>query len=166
MAVSGAGVSNKKAVMSIKNIIFDLHGVLFTTAQPGGEKHFHVIEEGVQLLKDCKQSHAAPRIFACTNWSPAKVEQLHQEHPLVMSHFEGVVTAAQAQARKPDPAIFQYLFKQYSLQAGETIFIDDQYDNVIAAQQLGISSFHLQDAENFQTIRSQLKHLIKPHYLE
>ena len=46
--------------------------------------------------------------------------------------------------RKPDPASFQYILDQEGLIAAETLFIDDNDPNVIAAASVGLQVFHLQ----------------------
>ena len=46
--------------------------------------------------------------------------------------------------RKPDPASFQYILDQEGLIAAETLFIDDNDPNVIAAASVGLQVLHLQ----------------------
>jgi FMN phosphatase YigB (HAD superfamily) len=46
--------------------------------------------------------------------------------------------------RKPDPASFQYILDKENLIAGETLFIDDNEPNVIAAASVGLQVLYLQ----------------------
>ncbi len=46
--------------------------------------------------------------------------------------------------RKPDPASFQFILDQESLLAAETLFIDDNEPNVIAAASVGLQVLYLQ----------------------
>ncbi len=46
--------------------------------------------------------------------------------------------------RKPDPASFQYILDKEGLIAGETLFIDDNEPNVIAAASVGMQVLYLQ----------------------
>jgi putative hydrolase of the HAD superfamily len=46
--------------------------------------------------------------------------------------------------RKPDPASFQYILDQEGLIAAETLFLDDNEPNVIAAASVGLQVLHLQ----------------------
>ncbi len=46
--------------------------------------------------------------------------------------------------RKPDPASFQHILDQEGLIAAETLFIDDNEPNVIAAASVGLQVLHLQ----------------------
>ena len=45
------------------------------------------------------------------------------------------------QLRKPDPAIYNKVLELEGLNANETIFLDDNKDNVISAEKVGIKSF-------------------------
>lgn len=45
--------------------------------------------------------------------------------------------------RKPCPSSFQKILEEQSLQASETLFIDDTAKNIVAAQQLGLQTIHL-----------------------
>lgn len=45
--------------------------------------------------------------------------------------------------RKPDPEIFEYVLKENNLNAGETIFLDDNTANLRGAASVGIQTFHV-----------------------
>lgn len=49
---------------------------------------------------------------------------------MVISHEVGVI--------KPEPEIYKILFDKYNLVAGESVFIDDREDNVVAARDVGM----------------------------
>ena len=42
---------------------------------------------------------------------------------------------------KPDIEIFEYLLNQFQLKAEDCVFIDDNYDNVSGAKQVGIEGY-------------------------
>ena len=45
--------------------------------------------------------------------------------------------------RKPDPEIYEYVLKDRNIEASETLFFDDNPDNIRSAQSLGIQTFHV-----------------------
>ena len=47
--------------------------------------------------------------------------------------------------RKPDPASFTYIIEKEGLMAGETLFIDDNEPNIIAAASVGLQVLHLKE---------------------
>ena len=81
------------------------------------------------------------RILALTNWS-AETFPLAQKEFEFLSWFEGIVVSGAEKCIKPFPEIYQILLERYDLQAEETIFIDDNSDNIIGAEVLGIHGLH------------------------
>jgi len=59
--------------------------------------------------------------------------------------------------RKPDPASFQRILDQESLDAAETLFIDDNEPNVVAAASVGLQVLYLQPG---MRIESELPKLL------
>ena len=47
--------------------------------------------------------------------------------------------------RKPDPQSFIYLLEKEGLTAEETLFIDDNEPNIIAAASVGLKVLHLKE---------------------
>lgn len=58
----------------------------------------------------------------------------------IFKEFDGLVFSGAIGLVKPDREIFDYLLKTYGLAPGQTLFIDDNSQNVAAAQSLGIRS--------------------------
>ena len=56
----------------------------------------------------------------------------------VLKKFSGVVFSAPLKTAKPDSAIYQYLFRTYSLKPEECFFIDDLEQNIEAGKSLGM----------------------------
>lgn len=73
--------------------------------------------------------------------------------------FEGLVFSYREGCAKPDPEIYRILLKRYSLQAGETLFIDDREDNIEAARREGIQAFHLQAGTEVTRLFAEDGHL-------
>ena len=53
-------------------------------------------------------------------------------------YFDAVVLSSVCHIRKPDPEIYRRLLSRYSLEAQESVFLDDTAMNVEAAERLGI----------------------------
>lgn len=85
------------------------------------------------------------RLLALTNWS-------HETFPIALKKFpwlewfEGIVVSGEEGLRKPDPEIYSRLMDRYSVKAQESIFIDDNRENIQAAQGLGFSALHFKGA--------------------
>ncbi len=57
-------------------------------------------------------------------------------------YFDKVYLSNEMHLVKPDTAIYAAVLDQSGLAAGETLFIDDREENLTAAAQLGIHTFH------------------------
>lgn len=56
--------------------------------------------------------------------------------------FEVSVFSAEVKMAKPDPAIYEWILDALQVNAGETIFVDDFIENIVAADALGIRTVH------------------------
>lgn len=57
---------------------------------------------------------------------------------------------------KPDKRIYQLLLKRYFIKAEECIFIDDNINNVKAAEELGFYTIHFKNATQLEANLSTL----------
>jgi HAD superfamily hydrolase (TIGR01509 family) len=55
--------------------------------------------------------------------------------------FDDVIISAEIGLVKPDPQIFHTVLSKHNILPHETYFFDDQQENILAAQNIGISSF-------------------------
>ena len=59
----------------------------------------------------------------------------------LFSLFDGLVFSGPLRLVKPDSAIFTYILDQFSLKPEESIFIDDNADNIATAAGMGIHTY-------------------------
>ena len=84
-------------------------------------------------------------IYGLTNWS-AETFPLIRDTYSVFGEFDGIVVSGEEHLLKPNAAIYHCLFERYNLQPEESIFIDDNADNVAAAKAVGMESVRFVDA--------------------
>jgi putative hydrolase of the HAD superfamily len=84
------------------------------------------------------------RIFLLSN-----TNDMHWQHCArvlfpeeVLKAFRQVFLSYEMQLAKPDRRIFEEVLRQADIRADETLFIDDNQDNVATAATLGIVAFH------------------------
>ena len=84
------------------------------------------------------------RIFLLSN-----TNDMHWQHCArvrfpeeVLQAFSQVFLSYEMQLAKPDCRIFEEVLRQAGIRADETLFIDDNQENVATAQTLGIVAFH------------------------
>lgn len=103
------------------------------------------IEGTVAILEQIRQA-GHHHLYALTNWSaetwPIALDQFEFLH-----WFEGILVSGQEGIRKPDPAIYQLLRERFELDFSDSVFIDDNLRNVLAARKVGLDSIHFQSPE-------------------
>jgi 2-haloacid dehalogenase len=97
-----------------------------------------VIDENIQLLYQLKSDF---RVFGLTNWS-AETFPIAQKRFPFLNVFEGIVVSGIEKMKKPDKAIFSLLLDRYQLMAHESLFIDDNPQNISTAKEIGFKTIH------------------------
>lgn len=93
--------------------------------------------------------------FGLSNWSWETFSTICDDIP-VLKELEGMIISGREYLLKPDAAIYRLLLERYGLAADECLFIDDNPDNVLGAQAVGMHSIRFIDVPTLQT---QLKDL-------
>ena len=107
------------------------------------------------LIKDLKR--AGYRLFVLSNMSRDFIDFLRQQE--VYANFEGDVVSCEEGVVKPMPQIYDILLEKFSLDAEDTIFIDDRRENVDAAAAKGISVFHF-DRNDYEGSCARLRDIL------
>lgn len=92
----------------------------------------------VQLAKQLKCN--GYKLFLLSNLAQEHYEILQKHHPEIAQLFDGVIISAHVNMLKPHKKIYEHILTQYNLKPQECIFIDNQQENVDAAQACGIDS--------------------------
>ncbi len=111
---------------------------------PGTVDIFKILKENKDL-----------KIYALTNWSaetfPRALEIFDFLH-----WFDGRIVSGEENTRKPHKDIYELIVNRFSLHKDETIFIDDNLRNILAAEEFGIRSIHFKSPE---LLKSSLEEL-------
>lgn len=77
------------------------------------------------------------RVFCLSNYSRRLREETSEELRF-LSLVDGVLFSYACGLIKPDPAIYQLLFRQFSITPEKAVFLDDNADNINAAGEQGL----------------------------
>lgn len=88
-------------------------------------------------------------MWGLTNFTRAYVDEAYARFP-ELSVLHDTVVSAEEQLIKPDPRIFALALQRFSLQADQTVFVDDRIANVEAAQHCGIHGIHFQNVQQLR----------------
>ncbi len=102
----------------------------------------------VEILKQFVSSQDY-KVYALTNWS-AETFPIAQSRYEFLSWFEGIVVSGTEKCIKPHPEIYQILFERYRLDPAESIFIDDNADNVAGSEALGMKAIKFSNPEQLE----------------
>ena len=107
------------------------------------------IDGTVAILDQLRRSY---QVVALTNWS-------HETFPVALDKFEflhwfeGIVVSGEEKTRKPFRDIYDITINRFNLTPEASIFIDDNLDNIEAANMLGINGIHFKSP---QSLKEQL----------
>ena len=92
---------------------------------------------------------AGYRVFGLSNWSMETFPLVRDKYP-VFQELEGMVVSGEEHLIKPDAAIYKCLLERYGLQAEESLFIDDNADNVAGAKAVGMEAVRFVGAKELE----------------
>ena len=109
----------------------------------------------VEIFHQLKQS-GKYKIYALTNWS-AETFPVAYERFDFLKWFDGIVVSGAEKMRKPTPEFYHILLDRYHVKAEESLFIDDNYRNILAAEKIGIQCIHFTTAEQLSETLKQMQ---------
>ncbi|KAL1662218.1 HAD-like domain-containing protein [Schizophyllum commune] len=101
----------------------------------------------VTLIRDLKRD--GRRVYAMSNISAPDWEVLRTKST-DWDIFDRVFTSAAAGERKPDLAFFKHLISQTGVDPTRVAFVDDKFDNVLAARSFGMQGVVYDDFTNVE----------------
>ena len=131
-----------KSTLNLKYPIFFIKKHLYSA---------HEVDYDIlNLIKELKKDY---KTYTLTNhakeWYNSQNKQIHFNEL-----FDGIVTSFEAKIAKPNKKIYKSLLNKYKIKPRETIFIDDQLENIVTARKLGIKSIHY---KNIIQLKKELK---------
>ncbi|MCF7945834.1 MAG: HAD family phosphatase [Spirochaetia bacterium] len=111
------------------------------------------IDDNIGLLKNLHEK--AFKLFYLTNYHK-EAFTFAKTHYNFFQYFTGGVVSAFVKKVKPNPSIYQILLSNYNLPPQETLFIDDTWENVRAAEELCFKTIHLKEINS-------LSHQLQPY---
>ncbi|MDS1031656.1 HAD family phosphatase [Porphyromonadaceae sp. NP-X] len=105
-----------------------------------------IFDENVKLLKPLKEKY---NLYGLTNWSAETLPLAQAEYDF-FDLFDEIVVSGAEKIVKPDPELYRILIDRYRINPQETLFIDDNPENIQTAKQLGFQTLHLTPQINLE----------------
>ena len=102
------------------------------------------IQENVNVLNALEPRYP---LYGLTNWSGETFPWAYEQFDF-FKKLQGIVVSGDEKLKKPDPEIYQILLDRFGLKPEESLFIDDNQHNILAADQLGFDTIHLAEDVN------------------
>ncbi|MGG7438629.1 HAD family hydrolase [Chryseobacterium arthrosphaerae] len=106
------------------------------------------IPQNVDVLRKLKNTDY--QLFGLTNWSAETFPYALENYDFFQIFDGKIVVSGTEKLIKPDPAIWHILLERYNIQAGESVFIDDNPKNIEMAQSLGFATIHVTPDTNLE----------------
>jgi HAD superfamily hydrolase (TIGR01509 family) len=79
-----------------------------------------------------------------SNVSYSRFDELEERY-LKMMKVKSIYTSCSLKMRKPQPGIYEYVLSKNKVKPKEALFVDNQIENVIGAEKVGITSVWFRD---------------------
>lgn len=96
------------------------------------------IDGMADLVRELKNEHGI-RVFLLSNIS--KYFSSHRDEIPILSEFEKCIFSAECGYIKPNHDIFEYLCKECGINKEESIFVDDNANNIKGAREFGLNGY-------------------------
>jgi len=101
------------------------------------------------------------KTYVLSNWAADGFDYIRARDAFLFEKFDGIVVSGYEKLIKPDPGIYHVLLKRYNLVPKETLFIDDNANNIATAKSLGLHGIVFTSIEDckqqFSTLMRQSK---------
>lgn len=112
------------------------------------EKMIHGdIPQNVAVLRKLKEKY---KLYGLTNWS-AETFPIAFKRFSFFALFDGIVISGEEKLIKPDKKIFELMLERYHLKAENSLFIDDNINNIQAAKEMGFATIHVLEKTDLKT---------------
>ena len=102
----------------------------------------HVYQDSVEILLDLKEKNIP--CYALSNWAEETFEGMTDDYPF-LKKFDGIIISGQEKTIKPFEDIYRIAVNRYELTPNDTVFIDDNLENILVAKTLNFKTIHLVD---------------------
>lgn len=99
------------------------------------------IPQNVEVLRKLKNTDY--QLFGLTNWSAETFPYALENYDFFQLFDGKIVVSGTEKLIKPDPQIWHILLERYNIHAEESVFIDDNPQNIEMAKSLGFKTIHV-----------------------
>lgn len=102
-------------------------------------------DEVIEIMQRLRKE--GNRVVVLSNTNALHSTYWPERYPQVVESADSVYLSQELGMRKPEVDIYRYVLEKEGVSAENTVFFDDNHDNIIGARALGITSVHVTDNE-------------------
>src|SRR5690554_6312977 len=106
------------------------------------------IDANVKLIKPLKDKY---NVYGLTNWSTETLPIAKERYDF-FNYLDGIVVSGEEKLIKPNPKIYNVLLNRFGLVAEESLFIDDNAENIETANEIGFKTVHYTNDLNLEEL--------------
>ncbi len=123
-----------------------------------------MIKEGIRLLEECaaqydEQGNQRNTLFVLSNWDPysfkTMLEATHLQDLFTYFERKNLIISGEVGLIKPYQEIYSYVLATYQLTPSQCVLIDDQVENILGAQHMGMHAILFKEG-NYEEVRKEL----------
>ncbi|PQB07745.1 hypothetical protein BST83_11720 [Polaribacter filamentus] len=112
--------------------------------------------ERIDILLNLKENY---KIFLLSNTNSIHqkkfISEVNEENNISFNDlFQKAYYSFEVGIRKPDKEVFEFTLNDSNLNPKETLFVDDSIDNIKAAQDIGIQTYHIDGKNSIEKLFS------------
>lgn len=105
------------------------------------------IEGTVKILRELHGR--VHKLYVISNFHKEAFEYIFEKFDW-FKLFHGLTISCYIQSLKPEPEIYKHLLDKHGLDPQKSIFIDDMWENIEAAQEFGIQGIHYESVDQLK----------------
>ena len=90
------------------------------------------------LVSELKETGHA--LYGLSNWNDKKFRTYVQSSYPVFGLLDGMVISGEEKINKPDERLYRILLERFNIKAEDSLFVDDNPDNLVTAEKLGFKT--------------------------
>ncbi|MBC8382925.1 MAG: HAD family phosphatase [Candidatus Cloacimonetes bacterium] len=106
-----------------------------------------------EFLQSLKESY---RIVALSNTNEIHVPMWQEMCTPILPYFEKIFSSNEIGFRKPETDSFQCVLDYLQIHPNEAVFLDDNYENILAAEKIGMKVIHV---ESYDQMVNELENI-------
>lgn len=116
---------------------------------------YDIPKERIKSIEEAKQHY---QVFLLSNSNEIHYDLYVRDLQLRFGYrefdelFDKAYFSFDMHLAKPDPLVYEFIINQHDLNPAKTLFIDDNKENIIPAQKLGLNTYHLEKPEKVRNL--------------